>query len=75
MKPTICRMVVYRNREGVDMPAVVTGHDRNGDPFLHGFPPPGATYDGAHHEWGIRAAQDPATPTPMSWRWPARENT
>jgi hypothetical protein len=69
------RIVIYRNRAGVDMPAIVTQvieQDKD-DPDVHltPFPPPGEAADPPDRQWGaLYDASD--DPLPQTWRWPER---
>ena len=71
-RPTIGRIVLYRSRDGVDMPAIITALVNPGgtDVHLHAFPPPGASPDVLSHEWGTEQAKNPSRPACQSWRWP-----
>lgn len=74
MEPTLGRIVIYRSRAGVDMPAIVTGLVE-GDPdavFLEIFPPPGASKDIIDGHWGVVQALYPDRAGPCTWRWPER---
>ena len=81
--PTIGRIVIYRNRAGIDMPAIITGLAQ--DPaapqaivgvHLTCFPPPGEAPDYLDPTWGVRYRDDDTHDGPADlagrWRWPDR---
>lgn len=71
-QPSIGRIVIYRNRLGVDMPAIITALGTfPGYVHLCPFPPPGAAVDILSYEHGTTKAS-PDNPEPESWRWPER---
>lgn len=72
-RPSLCRMVIYRSKHGVDMAAVITGLVQGDDDavHLHLFPPPGQAADAMSYEWGVAMAE-PDEPRPGTWRWPER---
>ena len=73
MKPSICRMVIYRDRNGSDMPAVITGvidADR-GDVHLTCFPPPQLPPPALSYEFGTPQHRE-GPPLIDTWRWPER---
>jgi len=85
VKPSVGRIVIYRNRAGVDMPAIITAlAEEEGFVHLHPFPPPGAAPDrqmggdwGVEHfdvelYTGVEAAEISARQARGRWRWPER---
>lgn len=69
-KPSLGRIVLYRNKDDVDMPAIITGLvplDKTAV-HLHLFPPPGVSADVLSYQWGV----DQATEHVLAgrWRWP-----
>lgn len=67
--PTICRVVIYRDDDGRDCPAIVTQVDGlpAGDVHLIVFPP------GEHSHPALDVpCNDPASGdiAPCTWRWP-----
>ena len=75
--PSIGRIVIYRNRAGIDMPAIVTEVT---DPteglfvHLHIFPPPGQAADPlTDREWGWPHESQVVGVATGCWRWPERQ--
>lgn len=77
-------IVIYRNRDGVDMPAILTApgpREHDGEQrywHLHAFVPPLAHPDAISHEWGAPRAPDDVDPDgPDAWQldghWRPRE--
>ena len=61
--------VLYRSRDGVDMPAIVTQFTDGEDwAHLRLFPPPAATKDLLDHEWGAPRATNVSEPARGTWR-------
>jgi hypothetical protein len=70
--PTIGRIVIYRSRAGVDMPAIITAvTDDPGYVHLHLFVPPGAQPDILSYEHGT-PSEVGVTDARGCWRWPER---
>jgi len=74
-EPSIGRIVVYRNHQGVDMPAIITA--LTDDPeyvHLHLFVPPGHQPDVLSYQYGTPRADagEPAELLAGCWRWPER---
>lgn len=73
VQPSIGRIVIYRSRAGVDMPAIITALAVDEDSVhLHLFPPPGAAADGLSYEFGTARAEDEQDPALETWRWPGK---
>lgn len=79
MKPSLCRMVIYRSKFGVDMAAVITGiappdsgEKESRNVHLHLFPPPGESADSLSYQWGVPQAEEADDPGLGTWRWPER---
>lgn len=75
-EPTIGRIVTYRNRSGVDMPAIITA--LTDDPeyvHLQLFVPPGASPDVLSYQHGTARAEsgEPDELLAGCWRWPERK--
>jgi hypothetical protein len=71
-QPSIGRIVIYRNRDGVDMPAIITAlTDEPGTVHLTVFPPPGAGAPILSHQFGT-PLNDAEEPRQQTWRWPER---
>lgn len=70
-KPSIGRIVTYRNRHGVDIPAMITAVIEGDDEAVHleQFAPPGVSKDALSYQWGVAYAEEPRRGT---WRWPER---
>ena len=71
MEPELGDVVIYRNSDGVDMPAIVTAvidGDVDGGIHLHPFPPPGSGADILSHQWGVARADEPEEAEPRTWR-------
>jgi hypothetical protein len=68
--PSIGRIVTYRTRASVDIPAIITALVDDG-PAAHvtQFPPPGVGADHLSYEWGADYSAEPAD---GCWRWPER---
>lgn len=81
-KPSIGRIVIVRNHEGVDMPAIITEVADAETEAVHlaAFPPPGEAAPHANHQYGFARAEDDADPDDPAqawrllncWRWPGR---
>jgi hypothetical protein len=79
--PSIGRIVIYRTREGVDVPAIITyviDGDR-GDVHLQPFVPPGVAPDTISYQWGVPCETadrvnvfDEDGHSRTAWRWPDR---
>lgn len=61
-------VVIYRNRDGVDMAALVTDLLNDGAAHLHLFPQPAASRDILSHEWGSPRHEGDGEPRPGTWR-------
>lgn len=73
-QPALGDIVIYRNAEGVDMPAIVVGFAGEGNPHLHVFPPPGASPGGGNHQWGTERADETGRRS-LSRTWRPRPST
>jgi hypothetical protein len=79
---SIGRIVIYRTRGGVDVPAIVTAviDGEAGDVHLHPFVPPGVGADAISYQWGVpfegaegrTLALDEDGHARVAWRWPER---
>jgi hypothetical protein len=75
-KPSLGRIVIFRDRAGVDMPAIITEVTDPDQGFVHltAFPPPRAApvvvFD---QEWGWPHESQVFGASPTGcWRWPER---
>jgi hypothetical protein len=78
-KPSIGRIVIYRTRDGVDVPAIITHVIDEGDSVhLQPFIPPGVAPDTISYQWGVlyetseNLIVDDDGHARMAWRWPER---
>jgi hypothetical protein len=74
-------IVLYRNREGVDMPAIITAllpADEDGvvrDVHLHVFVPPGEAPDQISHQFGAHLAEGHSESGMWLGTWRPRETS
>lgn len=70
-QPSIGRIVIVRNRDGADIPAIITALIDDGMAVhVQQFVPPGVSPLAASYQWGIDHADEPR---PGTWRWPERK--
>ena len=69
-QPSIGRIVIIRNRDGADIPAIVTAVIDDTAVHVQQFVPPGVAALVPSYEWGVDYA---AEPRPGTWRWPERK--
>ena len=69
-KPSIGRIVIYRTRDGIDLPAIITALvDTDGRAVhIEQFAPPGVAKDHIGYQWGV---EGPSLESGC-WRWPER---
>lgn len=76
------RIVVYRTRDGVDVPAIITAviDEGRGAVHLQPFVPPGVSPDTISYQWGVPYDDPGGHSLPLDadgraracWRWPER---
>jgi hypothetical protein len=66
---TIGRVVILRNQDGADFPAIITAVIDDLAVHVQQFVPPGVAPMVVNYEWGVEYS---AAPRPGTWRWPER---
>jgi hypothetical protein len=68
-QPALGDIVIYRNSDGVDMPAIITQLlGESGDVQLAVFCPPGEAKDAVDYQWGAARAKGPDNAGRKTWR-------
>jgi hypothetical protein len=68
-KPTIGRIVILRNQDGADIPAIITAVVDDAAVHVQQFVPPGVSPVVVSYEWGVDHSAEARAGT---WRWPER---